>query len=102
MWHCAVGGTFSVSAKIVNVCGGFFDCLMEATKEVMLQHTWFEMKFLAIIGNTYFSLLCLPVYSCIVFGVWWSLGVLGFVVWLGFYLLTPLFLKKRIPSFVSI
>lgn len=50
---------------------GFFGCLMEATKDVMLQHTWFAMEFLGVIGNTYFSLLCLLLYSYIVLGVWW-------------------------------
>lgn len=71
-WHCAVGGTFSFGAKIMNICMGwsFFACLMETTKEEMVQHTWFEMEFLGIIGNTYFSPLCLAVDSDIRFGVW--------------------------------
>lgn len=50
----------------MNACVGFFSgCLMEVTKEGMLQHAWFEVEFLGMIGNTYFSRLGVPVYSYI-------------------------------------
>lgn len=32
---------------------GVFGCLMEATTEAMLPHTWFEMEFVVIIGSSF-------------------------------------------------
>lgn len=71
---------------------GVFGCLMEATTEAMLPHTWFEMEFVVIIGSSFFSLLFLQVYSYTAVGV----SVLD-LVFLAFYLLALLaFLKKKI------
>lgn len=72
---------------------GVFGCLMEATTEAMLPHTWFEMEFVVIIGSSFFfSRLFLQVYSYTAVGV----SVLD-LVFLAFYLLALLaFLKKKI------
>lgn len=79
---------------------GVFGCLMEATTEAMLPHTWFEMEFVVIIGSSFFffSLLFLQVYS------YTAVGVLVLdLVFLAFYLLALLaFLKKKIHMLVSI
>lgn len=78
---------------------GVFGCLMEATTEAMLPHTWFEMEFVVIIGSSFFfSRLFLQVYSYTAVGV----SVLD-LVFLAFYLLALLaFLKKKIHMLVSI
>lgn len=52
---------------------GVLGCLMEATKEAMLPHAWFEMELLVIIGSSFFfGLLFLLVCSYTAVGVWIS------------------------------